>query len=247
MAISSVIAGQGGHDRGVSPVIAAILMVAITVILAAVVGTFVLDVGSDLSDGPPQATFDVEQSDTDVCVTHRYKAFGTWKTLEACRPHTVVHITHRGGEPIQTKNLAVTVNGKQARHIRDKDEYHPQGWNSYTVDKFMLPSAHPEIIGEELSPGQTMTITLGWDYLRTKKGAWGSEKTAYVRHYGSPGAPKYKQFRYGAITTYNAVQNFKEINYDQKDLRLMPGDTIRVTYTSAQGDSRALYEYEVKA
>ena len=36
-------------ERGVSPVIGVILMVSITVILAAVIGVFVLDFGSDLS------------------------------------------------------------------------------------------------------------------------------------------------------------------------------------------------------
>ena len=38
-----------GDDRGVSPVIGVILMVAITVILAAVVGTFVLGLGDQTS------------------------------------------------------------------------------------------------------------------------------------------------------------------------------------------------------
>ena len=37
-------------DRAVSPVIGVILMVAITVILAAVIGTFVLDLGQELGD-----------------------------------------------------------------------------------------------------------------------------------------------------------------------------------------------------
>jgi flagellin-like protein len=37
-----------GEDRGVSPVIGVILMVAITVILAAVIGAFVLGLGDDL-------------------------------------------------------------------------------------------------------------------------------------------------------------------------------------------------------
>jgi flagellin-like protein len=38
-----------GDDRGVSPVIGVILMVAITVILAAVIGTFVLGLGDQIS------------------------------------------------------------------------------------------------------------------------------------------------------------------------------------------------------
>lgn len=46
-----------GDDRGVSPVIGVILMVAITVILAAVIGTFVLGLGDSLGNSAPQASF----------------------------------------------------------------------------------------------------------------------------------------------------------------------------------------------
>ena len=44
-------------DRAVSPVIGVILMVAITVILAAVIGTFVLGLGDQVSQTTPNAGF----------------------------------------------------------------------------------------------------------------------------------------------------------------------------------------------
>jgi len=44
-------------DDAVSPVIGVILMVAITVILAAVIATFVLGLGDSLSNETPQASF----------------------------------------------------------------------------------------------------------------------------------------------------------------------------------------------
>jgi len=44
-------------DRAVSPVIGVILMVAITVILAAVIGTFVLGLGDQIQNTTPQASF----------------------------------------------------------------------------------------------------------------------------------------------------------------------------------------------
>lgn len=47
-------------DRAVSPVVGVILMVAITVILAAVIGTFVLDLGSDQTE-PPRAGVQFEK------------------------------------------------------------------------------------------------------------------------------------------------------------------------------------------
>ena len=51
-------------DDAVSPVIGVILMVAITVILAAVIAAFVLDLG-DTEDPAPDLVFDAEQNDTD--------------------------------------------------------------------------------------------------------------------------------------------------------------------------------------
>ncbi len=59
-------------DRAVSPVIGVILMVAITVILAAVIGTFVLGLGDQVQSTTPQASFgfDTENDKEDVVITH---------------------------------------------------------------------------------------------------------------------------------------------------------------------------------
>jgi flagellin-like protein len=69
-------------DDGVSPVIGVILMVAITVILAAVIATFVLGLGEQLSDSSPQATFDFD-----------YDGSGT------------LTVTHVGGDSIEAGDL----------------------------------------------------------------------------------------------------------------------------------------------
>ena len=61
------------QERAVSPVIGVILMVAITVILAAVIGAFVLGLGDDVSQTTPSANFDFDfesDSDFDVTATH---------------------------------------------------------------------------------------------------------------------------------------------------------------------------------
>ncbi|WP_254839870.1 type IV pilin [Natronomonas marina] len=58
-------------DDAVSPVIGVILMVAITVILAAVIGTFVLGLGDQVQSTTPQAQFTFnEPSSGDVDITH---------------------------------------------------------------------------------------------------------------------------------------------------------------------------------
>lgn len=57
--------------KAVSPVIGVILMVAITVILAAVIGTFVLGLGDNVNS-TPQASWDFEitEGDNELTITH---------------------------------------------------------------------------------------------------------------------------------------------------------------------------------
>ena len=59
-------------DDAVSPVIGVILMVAITVILAAVIGTFVLGLGGQVSQTTPSASFsfDFAPNNDNVTITH---------------------------------------------------------------------------------------------------------------------------------------------------------------------------------
>ena len=72
-------------DDAVSPVIGVILMVAITVILAAVIGTFVLGLGSEIETTEPQAQFSFDSDSNAQKVT----------------------ITHDGGQPVDPANIDV--------------------------------------------------------------------------------------------------------------------------------------------
>ena len=78
-----------GDDDAVSPVIGVILMVAITVILAAVIGTFVLGLGDQVSDSAPQASFNYDFANG-----------------------TAVSITHDGGDAVSDSSLSVIVQGE---------------------------------------------------------------------------------------------------------------------------------------
>ena len=75
-------------ERAVSPVIGVILMVAITVILAAVIGTFVLGLGENVQT-TPQAKFNFDYNEGADYLT----------------------ITHDGGDAIQSSNLNITGGG----------------------------------------------------------------------------------------------------------------------------------------
>ena len=61
---------QRTDDRGVSPVIGVVLMIAVTVILTGVIATFVLSFGAE-AKAPPQATLSIEQTADDTLdITH---------------------------------------------------------------------------------------------------------------------------------------------------------------------------------
>jgi len=75
-------------DDAVSPVIGVILMVAITVILAAVIATFVLGLGDQVSNTSPQASFSTDWEGSS----------GSADALE---------ITHSGGDTIKASDLYV--------------------------------------------------------------------------------------------------------------------------------------------
>ena len=87
-------------DDAVSPVIGVILMVAITVILAAVIGTFVLGLGDQVSNTSPQAsfTFDFEVGATATdCST----------APSGSSPEGTLTITHDGGDSIDAGQLSI--------------------------------------------------------------------------------------------------------------------------------------------
>jgi len=103
-------------ERAVSPVIGVILMVAITVILAAVIGTFVLGLGDQLQGTAPQAQigFDYNPGNSDVDTN----GDGTTTTSV---PDDSLTITHESGNEIQGSALSVVVSGATGHADNDGD------------------------------------------------------------------------------------------------------------------------------
>ena len=86
--------------RGVTPVIGTILVVAIVVILAAVVGTYALDLSQEVNEAPAKAVLDLdfkeaERTDPDG----GYDRF-LWQ----------IKLTHTGGEDVDGEDIMVYVN-----------------------------------------------------------------------------------------------------------------------------------------
>jgi flagellin-like protein len=91
--------GQTGN-RAVSPVIGVILMVAITVILAAVIGAFVLEIG-DQQETAPNTSFESEQS------LQYYEYGGGYGSQNL----TTVEIVHAGGSVVDISQANIIIAG----------------------------------------------------------------------------------------------------------------------------------------
>lgn len=61
---------MNGTGRGVTPVIATVLLVALAVVIAASVSVFVFTLGSGLSDSAPSVAFETEAEDDSVVLRH---------------------------------------------------------------------------------------------------------------------------------------------------------------------------------
>jgi flagellin-like protein len=120
------------HDTdAVSPVIGVILMVAVTVILAAVIGTFVLGVGDTASSRTPQAQFTADYTSADGELS----------------------FTHDSGETIDAARLTIRTDGQS--FCADEGNKSSSCSNTATSEEFTQPSGwNPDEIGS----GDQITI-----------------------------------------------------------------------------------------
>jgi flagellin-like protein len=88
-------------DDAVSPVIGVILMVAITVILAAVIATIVLGLEKQVSDTAPQASFSFDFNDTAT-------ADDDFKGSSVNKGDGNLTVTHAGGATLNADQVAIS-------------------------------------------------------------------------------------------------------------------------------------------
>jgi flagellin-like protein len=106
---------QTTENRAVSPVIGVILMVAITVILAAVIGAFVLEIG-DQQETAPNTSFETAEMSGMVLnerlsyTPPRTPPNDKWKDINL----TEVEFTHAGGDVLDRSDLNLKVNGNES-------------------------------------------------------------------------------------------------------------------------------------
>ncbi|MFB6129542.1 MAG: type IV pilin [Salinigranum sp.] len=108
------------EERAVSPVIGVILMVAITVILAAVIGTFVLGLGNQVTQAQPNANLGFNYS-------------------SVSSTSTGVGVTHEGGDKLSQDSLEVSIGGTTywskgtGVNLGGGDVAVTDGWNSTSI------------------------------------------------------------------------------------------------------------------
>ncbi|RLI88539.1 MAG: type IV pilin [Archaeoglobales archaeon] len=82
------------EEKAVSPVIGVILMVAITVILAAVIASFVFGLGAKAPKAAPQAQLTLNDAN---------------EALSSSEPDAVFTISHQGGDAISCSNIKIFI------------------------------------------------------------------------------------------------------------------------------------------
>jgi len=147
-------------ERAVSPVIGVILMVAITVILAAVIGTFVLGLGDQVQNTTPSASFGFDQASVS----------GDDGT-DASNPDieiTTVTVSHESGNTLSESNIRVTANGHPTYDIdADTDDAADtaasESWGSDSEisagDSYRVALYDSSSDGTALSDGEELTYS----------------------------------------------------------------------------------------
>ena len=155
-------------------------MVAITVILAAVIGTFVLGLGDQVQTTAPNTNIAADQSNT----TYDDSEFIT------------LELTHDGGDTLSEDNIEVTVNGNEALREDDSQRTAPI-WDGT----------------ESISAGSSATVVAYW----TGADDFGTGDDISVADGGDIDG---------------------DADYDDPNTEaLVPGDTVRVIWTSDDGGS----------
>lgn len=126
-------------SRAASEVVGVILMVAVTVIIASVIGAFVLGTGDRTSETVPQASFSYDFDD-----------------------QTNVTITHDGGETIDNETIRVTVDGDEAYPDPDGQLAYSGDWDDGSITSGDSIDIHNSSTGENIAETGDI-VRIIWD------------------------------------------------------------------------------------
>ncbi|MFC7079309.1 type IV pilin [Halorussus caseinilyticus] len=160
-------------DGAVSPAVSVVLMVAVTVVLATTIGTFVLGFEDRVSEPQPNAQFAFE-----------YREDAMDADGDHGRVDEAVNITHDGGQAVEATQLRVTIDGVVAYENGRINESGPskpypqhftgsnEGWTGeITADDRIVITENEETVYDSIRDGDVVRVV--WT-------APGSDDTAVV-------------------------------------------------------------------
>ena len=215
-------------DRsGVSPVIGVILMVAVTVIIAAVIGSTALGLGNEINEQPPQAQWSIEQEPREF---HN----------GAMKPE--ITISHNGGDDIDLEHVDVVVNGEkeiaygyvnQGSSAYTGDEPGPN-WYVPWDDRFDMPvDTSATDLSEKVSAGDSTSLYFKSSKVRDREGHSGVRNSRVHMEY-----PDRTEVEDGDDNAIHDRGTLDEYTFDE-------GDEIQIIW-SVGDQSQTLEEYTVE-
>jgi flagellin-like protein len=199
-------------NRGVTPVIAVILMVAITVILASVVGTYTLSMANDIDDTPPTAAFSFDQE----YGPYPPGAAGGGEPMN--ERYYRVNVIYEAGPPLSLDNINITMEAGPADW-----ETGQALWFSPDTGGFNLPfrTQAERSSKTTIEPGDESGPLLAPYDPQNPKGYHASMKTVVTDN-------TVEHYPWGGTRIHNDVVN----PWAHTQHRLAtPGTTIRVVWT----------------
>ena len=128
------------EKRAVSPVIGVILMVAITVILAAVIGAFVLGLGDSVSDTAPSAQISFDFDGTNVTLTHEGGSSFADSAVRLTGPSGEISPLDGWGDPVRAGNsIEVDFDGQASSGDTIRVVWEGSGGSSSTIARATVP------------------------------------------------------------------------------------------------------------
>lgn len=126
-------------EKAVSPVIGVILMVAITVILAAVIGTFVLNLGGSLQTQSPQSSIGFDYGDSTVTITHETGDALEESNIEVKDSNSTTSITTTAGDGTYSAGDEIASGSFESGETIRVVWNSPDGEASATIGKSVAP------------------------------------------------------------------------------------------------------------
>jgi flagellin-like protein len=168
-------------DEAVSPVIGVILMVAITVILAAVIGTFVLGLGDQVSESTPQASWEFSYEEGTFGSSADFDANDVdyANTLSSATPSNddlavdesnadgKLTITHGGGNKLEADRMSLS--GVSGAHV-EGNNIAPYDYGFTNNDGNAAP---PYSSGDSVTAGSLLEVAVESD--ETVRIVWTSD------------------------------------------------------------------------